>query len=132
MRLEEYISEGISSGKNRRKYKSVEDIDRNILIEDFIDLLEEMGYVLENDKDKEFSFFEAGERDRYRIVELYAGTKRVLIKNTNKDGRMYFRAVFKNRRLDSIKSIILEHKDDNESVIKDVGIKELIDYINNE
>lgn len=125
MNLKDYIEEAISSGKHKFT-RSISKLDKNIGPKEFVELLEEMGYQPEEGP---FSFFECGEYDRYRIVEMN-NTKRVLIKNTQKQEGEYYRVVFRNNKIDVVKRVYAIDVKGEETSVEEKDIRDLIDYIN--
>ena len=92
MKLKDYILEYVSSGRRKFSRKSIPiSIDKNITLKEFIELIEELGYV---EKDNSIELFTKGKKDRYAIRTMSNGVTRVLVKNMDKSDTVYMRVTF--------------------------------------
>lgn len=97
MKLKDYILEYVNSGRGRynpKKYVSIT-IDKNIRLNEFIDMLEELGYVMQDEPMGLFTR-DNKKRDMYAIRPMSNGVTRVLVKNLDKSESVYMRVVFGN------------------------------------
>jgi hypothetical protein len=96
MKLKDYILEYVSSGRGKRYKKNVPiTIDKNTTLKEFIELIEELGYVEKTDL---MELFTKGKQDRYAIRYMSNGVTRVLVKNIDKSESVYMRVLFVNGR----------------------------------
>jgi hypothetical protein len=94
MKLKDYILEYVSSGRRKpsRKGTSIS-IGKDITLKEFIDMLEELGYSMQ---DEPMGLFTRDNKnqDIYAIRSMPNSVTRVLVKNIDKSESVYMRVVF--------------------------------------